>query len=161
MINPMNTVISMPPPPRATSEKSFTEEQQTVISETLSLYDVDNLNETDALNITTVFSDVGIQPGLALEKAVSASGFDAKSIGDLANANNSGNITSASPPSSIQKQNTKEITSMVDYLTELMEEKLAASNDSKLSDADKESILAQVFKEFDIKEGETIINTHA
>ncbi|KGJ86485.1 hypothetical protein [Colwellia psychrerythraea] len=159
MIDAMNAGMSMPPPPRAGSAKALTADQQTLISETLSQYDVDNLNEADALSITEAFSEAGIQPGLALEKAVSGSGFDAKSIGDLAKVSDSGNRPP--PPSSMPKQSTDGITSMVDYLTELMEEKFTASNSNKLSDADKESILAQVFDEFDIKEGQSVINTHA
>jgi hypothetical protein len=50
---------------------------------------------------------------------------------------------------------------MVDYLTELMEEKLATSNSSSLSDEDKQSILAQMIEKFDIEDGDSIINTSA
>lgn len=80
---------------------------------------------------------------MSLEKAVSASGFDTKSIGTLAKVADSGSRHPPPPPSSIQKQSTEEITSKVDYLTELMEEKLTANNGSKLSDADKKSTLAK------------------
>lgn len=160
MIDAINLGMSMPPPPKTDSEKALTEEQQTLISATLSQYDADKLNETDALSITAAFSQAGIQPSLSLEKALSDFGFDAKSIGELTKVSDSGGRPPP-PPSSLQTQNTETITSMVDYLTSLMQEKFTASNSSKLSDADKESILAQVFEQFDIKEGESIINTHA
>lgn len=148
----------MPPPPRTETEQNLTEDQQSLITETLSQYDVENLTEADALSIVEVFSEAGIQPGLALEKAVSSSGFDAKNIGDLAGISDGGNRPPPPPPPS---QSAEEITSLVDYLAELMEEKLAASNSNELSDKDKQSILTEIFEKFDIKDGESIINTSA
>ena len=103
------------------------------------------------------FSQAGIQPGVALEKAVSDIGFDAKTIGDLAKVSEGGNRPPPPPP----KQSTDEITSMVDYLAELLEEKLAANNSNELSDEDKQSILAQLAEKFDIDDGKSIINTSA
>lgn len=155
MINAMNSGMSMPPPPPR-SEQNLTEDQQSLISETLSEFDAENLTEADALSIIEAFSQAGIQPGVALEKAASDLGFDAKSIGDLAKVSDEG---SRPPPP--PKQSTEEITSMVDYLAELLEEKLAASNGNGLSDEDKQSILAQVLEEFDLEDGDSIINTTA
>ena len=144
-------------PPQRT-EQSLTEDQQSILSETLSQYDAENLTEADALSIVESFSQAGIQPGVAMEKAMSDLGFDAKSIGDSAKVSEEG---SRPPPPPPPKQSSEEITSMVDYLAELMEEKLAASNSNELSDEDKESILTQVYQKFDIEDGESIINTTA
>jgi len=145
----------MPPQP-ARSEQSLTADQQSLISETLSEFDTENLSQEDALSIIETFSQANIQPGAALEKALSSAGFDAKSIGEL------GNISEGSrPPPPPPKQSTEEITSMVDYLAEILEETLAANDGNSLSDEDKQSILAQVFEKFDIDEGESIINTTA
>ena len=154
MINSINSGASMPPPPR--TEQNLTGDQQSVISDTLSEFDVDNLTEADALSIVAAFSEAGIQPGLALEKAVSEAGFDAKTIGELANSSEEG---SRPPPP--PKQSSDEISSMVEYLAELLKEKLAASNGDSLSDEDKQSILTQVFEKFDIEESDSIINTTA
>lgn len=154
MINTVNSGMSMPPPPR--TEQSLTEEQQVLISDTLSEFDVENLTEADAISIVEAFSQAGIQPSAALEKAVSDLGFDAKSIGDLSKVSEGGNRPPPPP-----KQSTEEITSMVDYLSELLEEKLASNNSDRLSDEDKQSILAQVFEKFDIDEADSIINTTA
>jgi len=157
MINAMNSSMQMPPPPpKGGAEQNLTEAQQNLITETLSEYDVDNLTEADALSITETFSEAGIQPGVALEKAVADSGFDAKSIGDLANVSEEG---SRPPPPPPPQQSTEEITSLVDYLAELMEEKLAEG--TELSDEDKQSILTQIFDKFDIEDGDSIINTTA
>lgn len=143
----------MPPPPK--SEQSLTTEQQTLISETLAEFDTDNLTQEDALSIIETFSQANIQPSAALEKALSNAGFDAKSIGDLAN------VSQGNRPPPPPKQSAEEITSMVDYLTEILEETLAANNGNSLNDEDKQSILAQVFEKFDIDEGNSIINTTA
>ena len=144
----------MPPPPPK-SEQSLTEEQQIFISDTLAEFDTDNLTEDDALSIIEAFSQTNIQPSAALEKAVSNAGFNAKNIGDLAN------VSQSNRPPPPPKQSAEEITSMVDYLAEILEETLAANNGNSLSDQDKQSILAQVFEKFDIEEGESIINTTA
>ena len=155
MINAMNSGMSMPPPP-SRNEQTLTEDQQSLIAETLSEFDADNLTEADALSIVEAFSAAGIQPGVALEKATADLGFDAKNIGELANVSEEGNRPPPPP-----KQSTEEITSMVDYLAELLEEKLAANNGNGLSDEDKQSILAQVLEEFDLEDGDSIINTTA
>lgn len=147
----------MPQTPPPKSEQSLTTDQQSLISATLSEFDTDNLSEEDALSIIETFSQANIQPGAALEKALSSAGFDAKSIGDLANVSE-GNRPPPPPP---PKQSADEITSMVDYLAEILEETLSANNGNSLSDEDKQSILAQVFEKFDLEEGDSIINTSA
>jgi hypothetical protein len=143
--------------PQPRTEQSLTEDQQTLLSETLSQYDADNLSEADALSIVDTLSQAGIQPSTTLEKAMSDLGFDAKSIGDTAKVAEDGNRPPPPPP----KQSSDEITSMVDYLAELMEETLAASNSNELSSEEKESILSQVLEKFDLEDGDSIINTTA
>lgn len=156
MINSINSGMSMPPPPR--TDQNLTEDQQLLISETLSKFDAENINETDALSIIEAFSQAGIQPGAALEEAMSEFGFDAKTLGDIANVKGQGDMPPPPPP---PKQSSEEISSMVDYLKELLDEKLASGSESVLSDEDKQSILTQVFEKFGIEGGESIINTSA
>lgn len=145
--------MSMPP---QKNTQSLTADQQAFITETLSQFDADNLTQESATSIVEAFAEAGIQPGSALETSLAELGFDAKSIGDLANVSGEGNRPPPPP-----KQSSEEITSMVDYLTELMEEKFAASNSNELSDEDKQSILAQVFEKYNIADGDSIINTTA
>jgi len=154
MINSVNSGMSMPPPPPK-QEQNLTEEQQTLISETLSQFDADNLSQADAMSIVETISQAGIQPGSGMEAIMAELGFDAKTIGDLAGVSEQGRMP---PP---PKQSSDEISSMVDYLTELMEEKFAESNSTSLSNDDKEQILSQVFEKFGIDDGESIINTTA
>jgi len=154
MINSISSGMSMPPMSR--TEQSLTDQQQSLITETLSQFDAENINEADAISIVEAFSEAGIQPGIALEKAMSEFGFDAKTLGELANATGRGDMPPPPP-----KQSTEEIGSMVDYLKQLLDEKLSTANESTLSDEDKQSILAQVFDKFDIEDRESIINTSA
>jgi len=155
MINSVSSGSSMPPPPPK-SDQALTTDQQTLISETLSEFDPENLSESDALSIIETFSEAGIQPGSGLEEAMAELGFDAKSIGDIAQASGEGNRPPPPPP---PQQSTEEISSLVDYLAELVEEKLASSDTDTLSAEDKESIMAQVFEEFDMASQTSIINT--
>lgn len=154
MISSVNS--NMPMPQMARTDSNLTEEQQLLISDTLSQFDSENITETDALSIIDAFSQAGIQPGVALEEAMSEFGFDAKTLGDLANADNKAGMPPPPP-----KQSTEEISSMVDYLKELIDEKLAANGESVLSNEDKQSILSQVYEKFNIEDGESIIDTTA
>jgi hypothetical protein len=156
MIDSMSSGIAMPPPPRRT-EQNLTNDQQAVIADKLAEYDVDTLTQTDALSIVEAFSAAGIEPGAALEKAVAAVGFDAKTIGGLAHSSEQASRPPPPPP----KQSAEQISSMGEYLAELLDEKLAATNNASLSDEDKQLILAQVFDQFNIEQADSIINTSA
>jgi hypothetical protein len=83
-------------------------------------------------------------------------GYDAKEIGDLAQVSEEGQRPPPPPP---PQQSSVVIRSLVYYLSELVEETLATSGSEKLTDEDKESILAQVFEEFNIEDQSSIINT--
>lgn len=161
MISSINTGMSMPPPrPSSGSEKSLTDEQLTLMSDTLSELDADNLTESDAQSIVEAFSEAGIEPGKEMESALSELGFDAKEIGDLANVEG-GERSGPPPPPPSETQSAAEISDMVSFLEELLEEKLASSTDTELNDQDKEAIYAKVMEQFGIEEGESIINTTA
>jgi len=151
MIGAINSTNAIQPPPR--NEQALTDEQQTMLSETLSELDSDNLTEQDALSIVEAFKEAGIQPGKALESAMADLGFDAKEVGELANVEQQDSMP---PP---PQQSNESITSIVDYLTELLEQKL--SNGESLSDEEKEDIYSQVIEKFDLQEGDSIINTTA
>lgn len=153
MIDNIDNGMSNPP---MRIKQNLTEEQSLLISNTLSEFDVENLNDVDAKNIVEIFSQAGIQPGQALEKAVSSLGFDAKEIGELANTARKGERPPPPP-----QQSSEEITSMVEYLTELLEEKLAANKGDNLSEEDKQSILKQTLQKFNIEDADSIINTSA
>ena len=155
MISSINSGMSMPPPPPR-SEVKLSEEQQTLISDILSELDADNVTEADALSIVEAFSEAGIQPGKSMESAMSELGFDAQSIGDLANAEGQ-----SAPPPPPPQQSSVEVSSMVSFLAELLEEKMASIDGEELSEQDMQSIYSQVMDKFGIEEGDSIINTTA
>lgn len=152
-----NISSGMQQQPMARTEQTLSQEQQSKISETLSQFDPDNLSESDAQSIIESFSSAGIQPGKALESSLAELGFDAKSIGELAGVEKGNRPPPPAPP----MQGEEEIGELVDYLTELLEEKLLANNNTELTDEDKESIYGQVSEKFGFDSDDSIINTSA
>ena len=138
--------------------KSLTDEQKTLISETLSELDADNLTETDALSIIEIFSEAGIEPSKEMESVLINLGFDAKDIGELANVEGGDRPAPPLPPPS---QSENEISSMATYLEGLLADTLEANNSTELSEEQRSSIYAQVMEKFGIEEGDSIINTVA
>ncbi|MDO7086537.1 hypothetical protein WNY51_18475 [Pseudocolwellia sp. AS88] len=159
MISGVSSGIQMSMPRSdSRTEQALTEENQQLISDTLSQFDPDNLTEADALTIVETLSEAGIQPGQGLEAALSELGFDAKSIGDLAGVSQS---EGSRPPPPPPQQSTEEISELVDFVTTLLEEKLAESADESLTDEDRESIYAQINEKFGFDNDDSIINLKA
>nr|WP_321265432.1 hypothetical protein [uncultured Sulfurimonas sp.] len=70
-----------------TSKNSnLSSEQKDLIEEVLSKFDTDSLTSKDAAQIVEAFSEAGIEASSALTSAMEASGFDAKEVGELAQA---------------------------------------------------------------------------
>lgn len=147
----INAVNSGTQAPMNRVEASLTQDQQTLISDTLKQFDPENLSDADAQSIVESFSKAGIEPGRALEQTMTDLGFDARSIGEAANVKPEGNRPPPPP-----KQSSETISSLVDYLTELLDK-----NGTDLSEDDKKSIYEKVSKEFGIPAGDSVINTSA
>ena len=64
----------------AQGRSHLTDKQSQLVTDTLSKYDPNNLTEADAKEIASSFRDAGIRPSKALKKAISAAGFDAKTL---------------------------------------------------------------------------------
>ena len=160
MISSINVGSSITMPSSSRSEKALTEDQLTLISDTLSELDTDNLTTADALSILETFSDAGIEPGKDMESTMSELGFDAQEIGDLANVEGDRPPPPPPPPS----QSSDEISSMASYLEELLEETVAASEAESIDELSEEqrfSVYAQVMEKFGIEEGDSLIDTTA
>ncbi|MEJ6080579.1 hypothetical protein MT391_18925 [Vibrio sp. 1-Bac 57] len=160
MISSINAGSSITMPSSSRSEKALTEDQLTLISDTLSELDTDNLTTADALSILETFSDAGIEPGKAMESTMSELGFDAQEIGDLANVEGDRPPPPPPPPS----QSSDEISLMASYLEELLEETVAASEAESIDELSEEqrfSVYAQVMEKFGIEEGDSLIDTTA
>lgn len=126
-----------PPPPRQSNQSaSLSDEQKTLITETLSQYDVDNLSESDAQSIVEAFSQAELTPGKALEEAMSEAGFDAKEIGDLAGVGpgqEGGMQEGGPPPPKSEGQSFTE--EMLTTLESLLEEYKGKDLDSETIDS--------------------------
>ncbi|MCG6200887.1 hypothetical protein [Psychromonas antarctica] len=156
-INSASSSMSISMPSKRT-EQVLNDEQKTLISDTLADFDPENLTESDALSIVETFSEAGIQPGSGLGDAMEALGFDAQTLGDLVNNDSD---ASRPPPPPPPAQNEVEISSMVSYLADLMEERLASTDTSTLTDQDKQAIYSSVLEKFGLEEDDSIINTTA
>ena len=151
MIESMNSMsVRPPPPPSANSAKSLSEDDASLISETLANYDADNLSQADAAEIVDTFSQAGINPSMAFAEALADSGFDAKNLGDLAGV---GKGNRPPPPDSGNQATSSSValSSIVDYLDELQE-----------SDTTSDSSLASSLSEkFGLAQGQSLIDVTA
>jgi hypothetical protein len=86
MINTIHSssASAMPQMPRMDNARQLTDEQRQSIKDTLTEFDAGNLSASDAASIVEAFKEAGIRPGSALEAAMAESGFDAKTVGEIA-----------------------------------------------------------------------------
>lgn len=154
----------MPPPPsnnttdsKSNSSQSLSSDQQSLIEETLSNYDATDLSEQDAANIVETFAEAGINPSAEFAEALSASGFDAREIGSLANVGGQGGQAGGPPPPPPSGNNddaSVDLSSIVDYLDDL-------TSASSAEDSSSTSIAAQLAAQFGLSEGQSLINVTA
>jgi len=84
-----NVSFAQTPPEQA--EQALTQEQQTLISDTLQQYDANNLTEDDAKSIMKVLIEAKIQPSRALATYMDELGFDVRAIAEAAHMQPEGN----------------------------------------------------------------------
>ena len=137
-----------PPPPSAGGQSSLSDDQTSLIEETLSGYDADNLTQSDAASIVEAFAEAGITPSSAFADKLAEVGFDAREIGDLAGAKPG---ESGRPPLPPSGSGNLDLTDAVDYLETLFDEKDETATDNS-------SITAQLAERFGLSEGESLIN---
>ena len=102
----------------STSTSSLTESQLETISSVLSEYDTDNLSASDAESIVASFEAAGIEGSKELASAMSAEGFDAQEVGELAGVQGgpggAGGMPPPPPPPSEEEETA--ISSLLDTL---------------------------------------------
>lgn len=97
MINSISTASQMPSfAMQQSSNQQLTSEQTQLLEETLADLDPNSMSEAQAQTIVETLEAAGIEPNAALADSMSALGFDAKSIGDLAGVK--GGAQGAMPP---------------------------------------------------------------
>ncbi|GEA13608.1 hypothetical protein [Alteromonas sp. KUL49] len=146
MIDSVSGGFRTPPPPRDGSNDTITDEQSSLIEETLSNFDAENLSAEDAASIVEAFSEAGIGPSPAFADALAEAGFDAREIGDLANVG-SGNRPPPPPP---QSESSVDLSSVTDYLESLSDDEIQSSTGSKLAE--------KIAQEFGLTEGQSLID---
>lgn len=102
------------------SNNSLSTSQKETIASVLEQFDATNLTSSDASSIVSAFEEAGIEPGKALESALSEAGFDAKEIGDLASKGGPSGGGGMPPPPSEQEQS--DVSDMLDSLLSLGED---------------------------------------
>lgn len=89
----------------------LSDEQKSLVQETLSNYDAENLSEDDAKAIMETFKEAGIRPGKELADLTSDLGFDAKTIADRAGLEPPQGPP-PSPPGGEQSLNTEDLSAL-------------------------------------------------
>lgn len=141
MINSINSnfASAMHQAPRKDNSQSLSQEQQQAIKDTLAKFDVDNLSESDAASIVEAFNQASIQPGAALEAAMAESGFDAKTVGDM--AGNTQSRPPGPPPGGGGQAGQLNLSDeMMSNLNDLLDEYLGDT----LEGGEQESLLAEI-----------------
>jgi hypothetical protein len=142
MVDSIGSASFRPPPPPsgASGQSSLSDEQTSLIEETLSGYDA---------SIVEAFADAGITPSSAFADKLAEVGFDAKEVGGLAKGGPS--ETGQPPPPPPSSSNNLDLTDAVDYLETLFDEK-------DQTETDNSSITARLAERFGLTEGESLIN---
>lgn len=133
-----------PPPPRSGENQELSEDQKSIIEDTLSGFDSDNLSEEDALAITQAFSEAGINPSSSFAEALAENGFDAREIGTLANVGPEAQSRPPAPQNKEQANTTLDLSSILTYLEEV-------AGDNQISTSD-------LAAKFGLPEGQSLIN---
>lgn len=159
MIDSIGSMGAMPPPPKGGKSESLTVQQNNILTETLSSFDAESLTSDDAFSIVTALQEAGISHGAGLESAMADLGFDAKSIGDLAGVSGKENSGIAKEQSSTGVH--IEMTSMMDFLTETVQEKLAQTGNDDLTTDEKAEVFQQLVEKFGLTEDDKLVDLQA
>ena len=148
----INSIASSPPPPSGHAQNAastLNNAQKSLINKTLENIDADTLTQDQAIKIVETFSAAGIKPSKELASTLADAGFDARTIGDLAQ--------SASPSSQQSNASQIDLSELVDYLDTLLE----SLSGNSLSSADKAEVYDSLRERFSLNEGDSILNVTA
>lgn len=143
------------------NQQSITQEQRQLIQDTLSQYDPKNLTQEQATSIVEAFKEAGIGPGQALEEVMDESGFDARSVGDLAGVGDPQQSGSRMPPPPPPDENPTTLNisdTSLQQLKDLLDEYYSIN----LSEDEKEGKLSAIKELFQgtVPEG-SLVNVYA
>jgi hypothetical protein len=112
---------------------SLSSDKQAFIEDLLSQYDSSTLSSSDAKEIVQALQGAGIEPSKAMESAMSASGFDAKEIGNLAGVGKSGGGRPMGPPPPPPEEESSSISELLKSLLETEDDTTTTSSTSDSS----------------------------
>lgn len=145
MVSNISGMSAMPQamPQQSMQNKALTSEQQQLVSETLAEFDPDSMTEADAQTIVEIFAEAGIQPGASLADTMNESGFDARTVGDMAGIQGpeEGNRPPPPPP---QGQGISQSLDISDELLSDLNELLNEYYSDDISDDDKATTLSSI-----------------
>lgn len=148
MISSVSSGMQMSKMQSQVTQVKISEDQKQQLQSVLEDFSVDNLNSEDATSIVESIKELGISPGRELETLLAESGFDAKSIGDMAGVGES-----KMPPPPPPQSSGENATEMVNFLEQLLEE-----YDGELSSENKDSIIAAVQEKFGITDIDSLVS---
>ena len=136
---------------------SLSSDKQAFIEDLLSEYDSNSLSASDAKEIVQAMQEEGIEPSKAMESAMSASGFDAKAVGDLAGVGKGGGGRPMGPPPPPPEEEVSTISELLQSLLESEDEEDDGTTTSATSDSSSTSsfdaILDYTSKILSLKDG--------
>ena len=144
MVSNISGMSAMPQamPQQSIQNKALTSEQQQLVSETLAEFDPDSITEADAQTIVEIFAEAGIQPGASLANTMYESGFDARTVGDMAGIQ--GPEEGNRPPPPPQGQGISQSLDISDELLSDLNELLNEYYSNDISDDDKATTLSSI-----------------
>lgn len=132
----------------SSKSSSMTTDQKAYVTDLLSQYDANSLSKDDAKEIVKALQEAGIEPSKAMESTMSAAGFDAKEIGDLAGVGK-GEKPMGPPPAKKE-----EMSSVSDLLQSLLnsEEEDSTTSTSSTASSSLDTILDYTSKIVSLKD---------
>lgn len=131
---------------------SLSSDQKSYITDLLSQYDANSLSNSDAKEIVKALQDANIEPSEALADTMAISGFDAKTIGDLAGVgqNSGGQRPMGPPPPKTDEMST--VSDLLDSLLNSDDEDSDTTSSTTSSSSSFDSILDYTSKIVSLKD---------
>jgi hypothetical protein len=115
---------------------SMSEDQKLAVEDILSKYDANNLSQSDAIEISSSFKELGIRPSSDLRQTIEDVGFDADSIREMSQTSEVSSIETRQGPPPRQSNENEEsmISEILSGLLESDEDDTTASQSTQVMD---------------------------
>ena len=137
-----------------TFTQSLSDEQKTLIEETLAKFNPDTLTQSEAQEIISTFEANGIKPSSALDALLTSAGFEPSSIGETAGLERPPGNTPPPPPKE------PEIASFLTEILSYMSENADQYTDEE-GNVDQTKLIALLNENFGVTEDTKLISFEA